>query len=232
MNLPTLLRVAVTTAAILASLLLSALTATAARAKWLSRWPWWPPRTAACSTLPAPRGTGCWCSISAQSRLTRSIATPPSPTGVALSADGKTLLVTCAGPQSQVCVVELVKGRVVAKLPAGHTAMSPVLSPDAKTVFVCNRFNDDVSVVDLASARTLRRILWRREPIAAAITPDGGRLLVANHLPQGRADVDHVGAVVSVIDTARGRWWTICGCPAAAARCRTSGSRRTASTRW
>jgi YVTN family beta-propeller protein len=138
-------------------------------------------------------------------QVTKAIATLPSPTGLALSADGKTLLVTCAGPESQVCVVDVVKGRVVAKLPAGHTAMSPVLSPDCKTLFVCNRFNDDVSVLDLAAAKTLRRIPVRREPVAAAITPDGRRLLVANHLHHGRADTDYAGAVVSVIDTTRGQ---------------------------
>ena len=45
----------------------------------------------------------------------------------------------------------------------------------------------------------------RREPVAAAITPDGQRLLVANHLPAGRADASHVAAVVSVIDPALGQ---------------------------
>jgi predicted regulator of Ras-like GTPase activity (Roadblock/LC7/MglB family) len=38
--------------------------------------------------------------------------------------------------------------------------------------------------------------------VAADITRDGRFLLVANELPAGRADVENVGAVVSVIDTA------------------------------
>jgi DNA-binding beta-propeller fold protein YncE/mono/diheme cytochrome c family protein len=42
----------------------------------------------------------------------------------------------------------------------------------------------------------------RREPVAADITRDGRFLLVANELPAGRADVENVAAVVSVIDTA------------------------------
>ncbi len=138
-------------------------------------------------------------------RVVKSIAVPGSPSGLALGAGGRTLLVTCAGPESQVCVVDLGKERVIAKFPAGHTAMAPVVSPNGKTLFVCNRFNDDVSVVDLTTGKTLRRIPVRREPVAAAITPDGKHLLVANHLPLGRADADYVGAVVSVIDTAQGQ---------------------------
>ncbi|MBE0542643.1 MAG: beta-propeller fold lactonase family protein [Verrucomicrobia bacterium] len=138
-------------------------------------------------------------------KVMQSIATSAAPTGLALSADGNTLFVTCAAPESQVSVVDVAQARVTAKLAAGHTAMAPVLSPDGKTLFVCNRFNDDISVLDLATQKELRRIPVRREPVAAAITPDGKRLLVANHLHHGRADTDHVGAVVSVIDTALGQ---------------------------
>lgn len=138
-------------------------------------------------------------------RVVKSVKVTASPTGLALSADGRRLFVTCAGPESQVCVVDTARGRVVEKFPAGHTAMAPVLSPDGKTLFVCNRFNDDVSVIDLATGKTVRRIPVRREPVAAAITPDGRRLLVANLLHTGRADADYVGAMVSVIDTASDR---------------------------
>jgi YVTN family beta-propeller protein len=137
-------------------------------------------------------------------KVVRSIAVLPQPTGLAISSDGKTLFTTCAAPESRVCVVNLGTGRVTAKLPAGHTASAPVISPDGKTLYVCNRFNNDVSAIDLATKRATR-ISVRREPVAATITPDGRRLLVANLLHTGRADADHVGAVVSVIDTASRR---------------------------
>ena len=140
----------------------------------------------------------------ASRKVTRSIEIPASPTGLCLSADGARLFVTCAAPMSRVCVVETARGKIAEEFLAGHTATAPVLSPDGKTLFVCNRFNNDVSVFDLATKKELRRIPVKREPVAAAITPDGKRLLVANHLPAGRADVEHVAAVVSVIDTERG----------------------------
>ena len=83
--------------------------------------------------------------------------------------------------------------------------MAPVLSPDGKTLFVCNRFNNDVSMFDLASGKEVRRIAVQREPVAGDLTKDGRFLLVANYLHTGRADVEDVAAVVSVIDTAAGQ---------------------------
>ncbi len=141
----------------------------------------------------------------ASRKVTRSIEMPGSATGLCLSADGTRLFVTCAAPSSRVCIMETAGGKIIEELPAGHTAMAPVLSPDGRTLFVCNRFNDNVSVFDVAGKKELRRIPVKREPVAAAITPNGRHLLVANHLPSGRADVAHVAAVVSVIDTARGQ---------------------------
>ncbi len=141
----------------------------------------------------------------ASHKVALSIEMPADPTGLCLSADGARLFVTCAAPESRVCVVETARGRIAEELPAGHTAMAPVLSPDGKWLFVCNRFDNDVSVFDLTAKKEVRRIPVKREPVAAAITTDGRRLLVANHLPAGRADAEYVAASVCVIDTERGR---------------------------
>jgi YVTN family beta-propeller protein len=125
---------------------------------------------------------------------------PEPPSGLALSADGRRLYVTCASPESKVCIVDLTQHKIVGTIPVGHTVMAPVVSPDGKTLYVCNRFNNDVSAIDLALGREVCHIPVEREPVAADITKDGKYLLVANHLPTGRADVDYVAAVVSVID--------------------------------
>ena len=84
-----------------------------------------------------------------QCQVTRRLALPGEPSGLALSPDGARLFVTCAGPASQVFVIDIPSGKVLQTLAAGHTALSPVLSPDGKTLFVCNRFNDAVSLFDL-----------------------------------------------------------------------------------
>lgn len=138
-------------------------------------------------------------------QVTKSVTLPGSPSGLCLSPDGARLVVTCAAPASPICVVNTARGRITDKLVAGHTTTAPVISPDGKTLFVCNRFDDDVSVIDLTTKKEKCRIPVRREPVAAAITRDGRHLLVANLLHTGRADADHVGTVVSVIDTASGK---------------------------
>jgi YVTN family beta-propeller protein len=131
-----------------------------------------------------------------------SVTVSAAPLGLTLSPDGKQLFVTCAAPESQVCVIDTTKLGIVETIPAGHMAMAPVISPNGKTLYVCNRFNNDVGVIDLVARKEVCRVAVQREPVAAAITKDGKYLLVANYLPIGRADVNYVSAAVSVIDTA------------------------------
>jgi YVTN family beta-propeller protein len=139
------------------------------------------------------------------SKINRLVNVPNPPLGLALSTDEQQLYVTCAAPESSVCIVRIDTGKISARIPAGHTAMAPVLSPDGKTLYVCNRFDNNVAFLDLASRKEIRRVSVPREPIAAALTHDGKFLLVANHLHAGRADVDVVRAAVSVIELSLGK---------------------------
>src|ERR1017187_4125755 len=66
-----------------------------------------------------------------------SIVVPALPSGLALSANDTRLYVTCAAPEGKVCIIDLANREVVAIVPAGHTAMAPVLSPDGKTPYAC-----------------------------------------------------------------------------------------------
>ena len=117
-----------------------------------------------------------------QRHITNRLPLPGEPSGLELAPDGRRLFVTCKGPASQVCVLDTASGKVLKTLAAGHTALGPVLSRDGKTLFVCNRFNDAVSVLDLSQDREEARIPVAREPVSAALTRDGRFLLVANHL--------------------------------------------------
>lgn len=132
-------------------------------------------------------------------KVTRRVAVPAEPTGLALSPDGTNLIVTCAAPKSTVAVLDAASGSPIAAIPAGHTAMSPVISRDGTRLYVCNRFDNDVSVIDLAGGKEVARVSAVREPIAADITPDGREVLVANHLPLARTDRPFVGEVVPVV---------------------------------
>lgn len=125
------------------------------------------------------------------------IPVPNPPSGLTI-APGK-LFVTCAAPVSSVVIIEPSTNRAIH---VGHTAMAPVLHPGGTRLYVCNRFNNSVSVIDLASSREIKRVPVSREPVAAAITPDGKYLFVANHLHNGRANATTVAACITVIDTA------------------------------
>lgn len=135
----------------------------------------------------------------------RTIKTPGSASGLAISADGARLYVTCASAASKVAVIDAASGRIQAQIAAGHTAHSPVLSPDGKSLYICNRLSDDVSVIDLARSSELARVKVPREPEGAAPSRDGRFLFVANGLPTGRADSDSVASEITVIDLASRR---------------------------
>jgi len=133
------------------------------------------------------------------------IAMPERPTGLVAAPGGTTLYVTCADPEGVVYKVDAAGGRITGTMDAGHGATGPALSPDGRRLYVCNRFDNDVSVFDLENRRELARIPATREPIAAVVTPDGKKVLVANHLPLDPADGYDVAAVVTVIDSASGK---------------------------
>lgn len=134
-------------------------------------------------------------------QVTRCLDVPAEPTGLVLSPDGMKLIVTCAAPKSTVVVIDLISCRLMATIPAGHTATGAAISPDGKRLYVCNRFDNDVSVLDLVTGHEVRRVEVIREPVAAAVTPDGSAVFVANHLPSGSAGIQPYASVVTAMDT-------------------------------
>lgn len=142
--------------------------------------------------------------IAAQ-RVSKTIALPDSPAGIAVAPGGARLYVTAAIPAGQVHIVDLPRGEIRASLPVGHTPTAVVVSPDNTRLYVCNRFDNTVSVFDLNAQAEVATVAVSREPVAAALTPDGARLVVANLLPAGSADGDYTAAVVTMIDTSTQR---------------------------
>jgi YVTN family beta-propeller protein len=127
---------------------------------------------------------------------------PTTLNGTEVSHDGKTLYVTGDSYYGKLYYVDALKGKILKTFPVGHTPMSPVLSPDEKTLYVCNRLDSEVAFVDVATGKVTDRVPVVREPVSVAVTQDGKTLFVANHNPDGRADVDYMASKISVIDTA------------------------------
>ena len=135
-------------------------------------------------------------------KVVRRIPLPAALTGSVVSRDGEKLYVTGGEANGVVFIVDVASGRILKTLPTGHTPRAPTLSPDGKTLMVCNQFDNDVSFIDLATGQTVARVPVVREPVAADLTPDGKTLFVANLLPDGPANVDYVACKASAIDTA------------------------------
>ncbi len=125
---------------------------------------------------------------------------PDMPTGLAYSADASKLYITCGEGFGFWCEVEVASGKV-SKFDAGHSPNSPVLSLDGSKLFVCHRLNDKVSVWDVKTRKKLDEVKVTREPVAAVLSKDGKFLFVANHLPDGRANVQRMTSHIDVIDT-------------------------------
>ncbi|AQT70310.1 PQQ-dependent catabolism-associated beta-propeller protein [Anaerohalosphaera lusitana] len=124
--------------------------------------------------------------------------------GFAVSADGKYLYAAVGGVDGKLLKIDAGSGEIVGSVRVGHTPGAVEVSADGGTVFVCNRFSDDVSVIDAGRMKERARVVVAREPVAVAVSRDGKYLFVANLLPAGAADEEHVAACVSVVDVKRG----------------------------
>jgi YVTN family beta-propeller protein len=138
----------------------------------------------------------------ASRKVTKTVAVPATPTGVTICPAGEKLFVTCAAPEGTVCVIDIKSGAISEKIPVGHTPIGPAVSSAGDRLFVCNRFNDNVSIIDLATGKEVAKAPVVREPIAAATVPNTTLCVVANHLPLDPADGYDVAAWVHIIDSA------------------------------
>jgi YVTN family beta-propeller protein len=121
---------------------------------------------------------------------------------IALSPDGKTLFVAGGGAAGSVRFLDAATGQEAGAVAVGHTPAAVAVTPDGKRLYVCNQFNNDVSVIDVEAKQQTTRLPMVREPISAAVSPDGKLVLVANFLPNDPGDSYDVAAVINVINTA------------------------------
>ena len=125
-----------------------------------------------------------------------------SPNGLWLSPDSATLCIPAGEAKGLVYLLDVASWNLRGTVTAGHTPQAAMLDGAGSTLYVCNRFNDSVGVYDAASGAALASIPVGREPFAMALSQDGARLFVANHLPAGAADGAYTASFVSVVDTA------------------------------
>jgi DNA-binding beta-propeller fold protein YncE/mono/diheme cytochrome c family protein len=136
-------------------------------------------------------------------RLSRSIPCPGVPRGLAVLDAGRTLAVAGGANPGWLALVDAATGRALRTIPLGHTPRAPVATADGR-LFVLEQFDGTIAEIDRDAGAVRRRFAALREPVAAATTPDGGTLLVANLLPAVPADRGVVSAALTRVDTRTG----------------------------
>jgi YVTN family beta-propeller protein len=136
----------------------------------------------------------------ASGKVTKSLPVPGTPTGLAIGNTSNRLFVTDGQPQEK--AGDRSKDRCGSgRNSRGAHTRAPILSPDEKNLYVANRFNHDVVILNVENKQEVARIAVAREPIAMALTPDGKMLVVANHLSDMAGDGNVVTSQVTLIDT-------------------------------
>jgi len=133
--------------------------------------------------------------------LLREITLKAPASGLTVAADG-TIYAVGGAEAGLIWRIDPATGKILRKAETGHTPMAPVASSDGATLYICNRFANQVEVFSTERLKKLATIPVPREPVAAALGADGKLLFVANHLPADAATNDWVSALISVIDTA------------------------------
>jgi YVTN family beta-propeller protein len=141
----------------------------------------------------------------ATGKVTKSIALKERPGDLLMAPDGARLYAAIAAPAGQILAIDTVKQEIVATVPVGYEPTGLALSRDGKRLYACNRFDNTISVIDVATFKETGRTAVPREPVSAVVTADDKWLLVAHHLPLGAATGDYVGAAVSTVDLTTGK---------------------------
>ena len=105
----------------------------------------------------------------------------PSPSEIALSADGRTLFAVCEGT-NEVAIVDTASARIVARIPVGRVPRGIALSADGKRAWVANSWDDTVSEIDLAARHVTRTLPTGFEPGGVAVDRAAETLYVANRI--------------------------------------------------
>ena len=124
---------------------------------------------------------------------------------IALSNDESRLYAACGEFEGRLLEIDTKTAKLLRSFPAGHTPMAPIVSPNGKTIFFCNRFsrNDqpDVHALDIASGTIKASAKAIREPVTMNLSKDGKFLWVVNHLPLMQANLEQVFTSLNIYRT-------------------------------
>lgn len=148
--------------------------------------------------------TGQSIAVLKNDKLHKKISLDGRPYGLtAIPGQSSKILVTYGDYYGFLAEIDLDSGKVLRKVRIGHTPMAP-LYKDGK-IYIATRLHDRIDVVDYKDFKKLKPFPASREPHDLALSPDGRFLFVANHLPNGPSNIEHVTAVINVIELKSGK---------------------------
>ncbi|GEP01575.1 YncE family protein [Methylobacterium haplocladii] len=110
-------------------------------------------------------------------KQTGEIAVGKSPSGLAVTPDGRTLLVANREADS-VSVIDLATAKESQKIAVGQHPFGLTLSADGSRAYTANVTSNDVSVIDVAARREIGRVRTGERPYVVALA--GGRGFVTD----------------------------------------------------
>ncbi|NTV52174.1 MAG: YncE family protein [Candidatus Firestonebacteria bacterium] len=121
--------------------------------------------------------------------------------GLALTLDGKALLMTLQNEQFNFIAVSTVDQAVLGRTNAGSAPTTIVLDPAGVYAYVANQNSNDVSIVHLPTVHTVVTFPVGRSPVDMKISPSGKYLFVSLKGDNRMAVVDTVSRqVVQTVD--------------------------------
>ncbi len=124
-------------------------------------------------------------------KVLHEVTTGEKPAGVAISADGRSAVVShWYGYDVAILAVNGDRLEVVGRVEVGPEPRGVAISLDGKTAYVAVGIADQVVRVDLDKKAVSGRLQVGREPRGMAISPDGRKLLVANARSQNAGLID------------------------------------------
>ena len=139
-------------------------------------------------------------------KVIRTIPLSSQPTGLAISIEKNSLLVTRGEGQGYLSVYDLTSGQRMHDWEAGHSPCSPVFSASGNYVWICQRYSNQIQCVDMNSGKPRWTSSTLREPVSLVLSSQQKELWVANFLPGPCEGHQKLRAAISVYNADTGEF--------------------------
>ena len=128
-----------------------------------------------------------------------------TPSGICFSAVGNTLYlyVTEYAANGKIHILSPENCKKNGSINVGFYPTAICVNKQGSRAYVANRFSNDLSIIDLAKRKEIKRLPMIREPRSLALSPDEKLLAVGNYLPLQSALETPVSARITLVDAGR-----------------------------